>query len=81
MKPARLILFALYAAYLVHVGLAMLLLPWSPVWNGFIVRLPGALANLAGEPAVRGAVSAFGVLHLALAAAEVLLPDVIRRML
>lgn len=79
MRVGRLLLFTLYGAYLVHVGLAMLLVPWSPAWASLVIRLPEAVAAIVDQPAVRGAVSAFGLLHLALAGAEILLPESLRR--
>ncbi len=80
-KLGRLVLVALYAAYLIHVGLAMLLLPWSSLWTDIVLRLPGSLALVAASASFRGALSAFGVLHLVLAATEASLPMSLRRSL
>lgn len=70
MRGLRLFGVALYAGYLVHVGLLMLLLPWSSVWTDLLLRMPYAAATVLDLPAVRGALSAFGALHLVMVAAE-----------
>lgn len=70
MRGLRLLGVAFYAGYLVHVGLLMLLLPWSSLWTDLLLRMPYSAATLLGLPAVRGAISAFGALHLAMVAAE-----------
>jgi hypothetical protein len=80
-KLGRLVLVGLYAGYLIHIGLAMLLLPWSTVWTDLILRLPGPVASVAASASFRGALSAFGLLHLLLAAAEASLPASLRRSL
>jgi hypothetical protein len=80
-KLGRLVLVGLYAGYLIHVGLAMLLLPWTAVWTELVLRLPGAVAAVAASPSFRGALSAFGLLHIVLAAAEAGLPATVRRRL
>jgi hypothetical protein len=61
----------LYVGYLVQTGLLMTMLPWSPAWSLLVVRLPPHVAMFLDWPAFRGAVTAFGVLHLALVAFEV----------
>lgn len=70
MRALHLLGVALYAGYLVHVGLLMLLLPWSSVWPDLLVRMPYSAAMVLDLPAVRGAISALGSLHLAMVAAE-----------
>lgn len=70
MRALHLLGVALYAGYLVHVGLLMLLLPWSSVWPDLLVRMPYPAAMVLDLPAVRGAISALGSLHLAMVAAE-----------
>lgn len=70
MRALRLLGIALYAGYLVHVGLLMLLLPWSGLWPDLLVRMPFSAAMALDLPAVRGAISAFGALHLAMVVAE-----------
>jgi len=61
----------LYVGYLVQVGLMMALLPWSEAWSVMVVRMPPAIGALLDVPAVRGLVTAFGVLHLGLVALEI----------
>lgn len=70
MRALHLLGVALYAGYLVHVGLLMLLMPWSSLWPDLLVRMPYAAAMVLDMPAVRGVISAFGALHLAMVAAE-----------
>lgn len=60
----------LYVGYLVQVGLLMIYMPWSETWDVLIVRLPPWAASVLGHPAVCGALTAFGFLHLALVAVE-----------
>jgi hypothetical protein len=62
----------LYAGYLVHVGLLMIILPWSAAWAVLLVALPPRLSLILDEPVLRGAVSGFGALHLLLLLLEVL---------
>jgi hypothetical protein len=71
-KTARTVLVVLYVAYLVQVGLLMLMLPWSDAWGVMLVRLPTILAAWLDSPAVKGIVSAFGFLHLALLGVELI---------
>jgi len=59
-----------YATFLVHAGLALLLLPWSPAWGRLTIAAPERLAWWLGEGAVRGVISAVGALSLALVLAE-----------
>jgi hypothetical protein len=70
----RMILTVLYASYLVNVGLLLLFLPWSAAWPRFVLLIPPQLAVFLDHPAVRGAVSAFGVLHLILLLTELINP-------
>ncbi len=74
MKALRLLALVVYVGYLVHVGLLLLLVPWTDIWSVLILDLPPKLAFVLDAPAVRGAISAFGVLHLMLLAAEFLVP-------
>ncbi len=62
----------LYATYLVYVGLFLTLGPWSPAWSRVTDLLPLPWSCWARWPAVRGALTALGLLHLALLAAELL---------
>jgi len=64
----------LYASYLTNVGLLLLLLPWSEGWDRFVLLTPAWTAVILGDPLWRGVISAFGLLHLALLAAELLAP-------
>ncbi len=64
------VVVVLYVAYLVQVGMLMLMLPWSDAWSVILLRLPTSLGAWFDSPAVKGALSAFGFLHLALLALE-----------
>lgn len=70
MKIVRTGLVILYVAYLVQVGMLMIMLPWSDAWSVMLVRLPASLAVWLDSPALKGALSAFGLLHLGLLAVE-----------
>jgi len=70
-RTLRLAGVVVYVTYLVQVGLLMTVLPWSDVWSLLVVRLPPRLASLFDHPSLRGTITAFGVLHLLLLAAEV----------
>ncbi len=74
MKVLRFLLIVVYVGYLVHVGLMMLLLPWNAVWPLLLSRMPPQAALVLDAPAVRGAISGFGLLHLLLLAAELFTP-------
>jgi hypothetical protein len=63
-------LIVAYVGYLVQAGLLMVMLPWSEAWSVMLVRLPTSLAAWLDSPAIRGVVTAFGVLHLMLLALE-----------
>jgi hypothetical protein len=69
-RSARFLGTLLYVGYLVHVGLLMVILPWSTTWPMLLVKLPPAVGMTLDLPAVRGAISGFGVLHLLLVVAE-----------
>ena len=71
MRILKFLATLIYIGYLVQVGLLMTMLPWYEVWSLLVLRLPPELAAVMDWPAVRGAVTAFGVLHLALVAVEV----------
>ena len=66
-----------YIAYLVNVGLLFIVLPWSQVWGVLLTRCPMQLAEVLGLPSVRGALSAFGVLHLTLVLWELMHPTLL----
>ena len=71
-KAFRLLLVVLYIGYLVQVGLLMIWLPWSKLWALLMVQLPQTAAWFLDSPAVRGSITAFGVLHLAMVVAELI---------
>lgn len=62
----------LYATYLIHVGLLLTLAPWSPLWSQIVAWVPQPWSGWLALPAVKGALTGAGILHLLLAAAEVL---------
>lgn len=66
----RLILVVLYIGYLVQVGLLMVWLPWSKLWGLLIVQMPQTASWILDAPMVRGSITAFGLLHLAMVVAE-----------
>ena len=70
----RMLLTVIYASYLTNVGLLLLLLPWSEGWSRFILLLSPQMTAFLDNPAVRGVVSAFGFLHLALLVGELFIP-------
>lgn len=53
----------LFVLYCTTVGVALVLLPWSPGWERLVTALPFDLLFLL-RPAVRGAMSGFGFVHL-----------------
>lgn len=73
MRVLRFLGLLLYIGYLVQVGLVMLLLPWNPLWGYLVAQLPPGLAAILDLPAVRGAISGFGLVHLLLVATELVL--------
>ena len=60
-----------YLFYLFEVGIFLLLVPWSPFWEGnyFVTRLP-LLRELCLSPFARGAISGVGILHLLVGAID-----------
>jgi hypothetical protein len=60
----------LYIGYLVQIGLLMVWLPWSRIWELLMMRIPPAASWFLDAPAVRGSITAFGLLHLAMVVAE-----------
>ncbi len=81
MRWLKLVGVGVYAAYLVHIGLLMLILPWSAPWASLLLRLPSGLAMVLDAPLARGLISGLGALHLVLVSAELLLPDAVKRSL
>lgn len=75
MRLLRLLGISFWAGYLVYAGLAMLLVPWSELWPGLIRQLPPDLGIVLDHPAVRGAISGFGALHLLLVVRELVSPQ------
>ena len=55
----------LFILYCVEAGVFLLLTPWSPRWEQSLLQLPatGVVLFLL-HPAVRGAISGFGLVHL-----------------
>ena len=55
----------LYLFYLFEVGLFLLVVPWSSLWDGnyFALRLAW-VGELCRNPFLRGAISGLGLLHL-----------------
>ena len=61
----------LFLAYIVEVGLVLLVVPWSPFWDrNYFLDLWPALAALTRSNLVRGAVSGLGIINLWAAMAE-----------
>jgi hypothetical protein len=73
-RVLRVLLTIIYASYLTNVGLLLLLLPWSEGWPHLLLLTPSWVATLLDAPAVRGMISAFGLLHLVLLVAELTVP-------
>ncbi len=74
MRALRFVALLLYTGYLVYMGLAMLLLPWTDAWATLAYRLAPAWGAVLDAPSLRGAVSAFGLLHLLLVVLEMAAP-------
>lgn len=73
----RFLAIVVYIGYLVNVGLLFIVVPWSQVWGVLLTRCPMQLAEVLGLPSVRGVLSAFGVLHLALVLWELMNPTLL----
>lgn len=73
-RALRMLLTVAYASYLANIGLLLLLLPWSAGWSRFVLLISPQMGVLLDAPAIRGVVSAFGFLHLALLFAELVAP-------
>lgn len=55
----------LFVLYCVEAGVFLLLTPWSPRWEQSLIELPATgLTLFLLHPAVRGAISGFGLVHL-----------------
>lgn len=73
MRAVQLLIVVLYASYMVYAGLGMLVLPWSELWALVVVRTPPGIGAVLDLPWVRGLISAYGLLHLLVVIADVLL--------
>ncbi len=59
-----------YLLYCVEAGIFLVLVPWSLLWaHSYFAQIPG-LRDLLLSGYVRGAVTAFGVLHLLVASRD-----------
>jgi len=74
MPVLRMALMVIYASYLTNVGLLLMLLPWSSGWSRFVLLISPQMGFFLDTPVVRGVVSAFGFLHLALLIGELIVP-------
>lgn len=52
-----------FVLYCTSVGVALLLVPWTPGWDFMLLYLPSNLRFLQ-SPLLRGALSGFGLVHL-----------------
>lgn len=56
---------ALFILYCLEVGVFLVLIPWTSVWDRGLGHLPwNHLRELVVHPAVRSAVTGFGLVHL-----------------
>jgi hypothetical protein len=61
----------LLLAYFVEVGLVLVVVPWSPLWDrNYFVDLWPAVAAVTHSNLIRGAVSGLGIINLWAAMAE-----------
>jgi hypothetical protein len=62
----------IFLAYFVEVGLVLLIVPWSPLWErNYFVQIWPAIESVTRSNLVRGAVSGLGIVNLWAAASEV----------
>lgn len=55
----------IFILYCVEAGAFLLLSPWSPRWDESVIQLSNLdLSSLLLHPAMRGAISGFGLVHL-----------------
>lgn len=60
-----------FLAYFVEVGLVLLVVPWSPLWDrNYFLDLWPALSTITRSNLIRGAVSGLGVINLWAALSE-----------
>jgi hypothetical protein len=76
-KLSRFLLIVLYMGYLVNAGLLLILLPWSRAWGVLLSRFQPTTSALLDLPWFRGALSAFGALHLMLVLWELINPSLL----
>ena len=63
----------IFGLYFLEAGLLLVLAPWSRFWTHRVVLAsPASLEPLLASPSFRGFVAGLGVLHLVLAARELL---------
>ncbi len=69
----RLVVFLSYILYCFYIGVLLLFLPWTPLWesNGLAVLWPG-LGRVIQLGPVRGAISGLGALLLVVGALDAL---------
>ena len=77
MRPLRFLAIVAYIGYLVNVGLLLVIVPWSRAWGRLLTMLPLDFAVLFDQPWFRGAISAFGALHLLLVVWELVHPTLL----
>lgn len=55
----------LFVFYCVEVGVFFVIAPWTATWDRLVISLPVPLLHeLYLDPAIRGAVSGFGIVHM-----------------
>lgn len=61
----------LFVAYFLEVGLLLVLVPWSPVWErNYFMDIAPAVEEFAKSGFVRGAVTGLGIVNLVAGLAE-----------
>ena len=70
MRNTRLLIGILYASYLTHAGVLLVIVPWSTMWRRAVLCYSAPWNAILDSPSLRGAVSAVGVLHLLALLAE-----------
>ena len=62
-----------FALYCVEAGLFFLIVPWTRMWTlNPLLHSSATLSMFAGNPFIRGFVSGFGVVHLLIAANDLI---------
>ena len=63
--PARWFSHLFFVLYCAEAGIFLVLAPWSLAWERLLLHFPiASLHALLLEPAVRGAITGFGLVHL-----------------